>query len=827
MTIQPINRPTNEQKWRDYWQSIDLYQTGDDSNKPDIYILDFFPYPSGDGLSVGHGRNYVPTCVSARFQRMNGYNVLHPMGWDAFGLPAENYAVKHNIHPRESTRIFTDTYRRQMKLLECSYDWSREINSTDPDYYRWTQWFFLLLYQRGLAYRAESRQWWCDECQTILANEQVEDGRCWRCATAVTRKSLNQWHFNITAYADRLLADLDSVDWPEPIKIMQRNWIGRSEGAEVRFQTDVGVISVFTTRPDTLYGVTFLVLAPEHPLVGQITTPQQATAVADYIQQAQHLSEIDRTMGNRPKTGVFTGTQAIHPLSGETIPIWIADYVLMEYGTGAIMAVPAHDERDFAFAQQYDLPIVETITPDGIAQGNDVCFTDYGTLINANGYSGMVSAEAIAQIIADLTASGKGQAQTTTKMRDWLISRQRYWGAPIPIIHCPDCGTVPVPEDDLPVRLPETDDFAPSGDGRSPLARIESWVNTICPQCGQSAQRETDTMDGFACSSWYFLRFASPHEGQRPFDPEAVERWLPVDIYVGGAEHAVMHLLYARFWTKVMYDAGLVDFTEPFTTLKNQGMLLSGEDGQKMSKSRGNVVTPDEIVAQCGTDALRAYLLFLGPFHAEVTWTERGIKGVIRFLDRFWALANEVINVEGQSPPRKDKDKSANSSLEFEKARHKIIKRVTDDMADFRFNTAVAALMAYLNTLFDFAATAAITPDQWRSAIETVTLLLAPICPFIAEDVWQTVLGQDGTVHRQSWPVYDEAMLVETMITLPVQVNGKLRDRIEVAVDADEEMVRTTAVVTPGVQRHIDGQAIQQIIIVPGKMVNIVTRTKG
>ncbi|MBK8988002.1 MAG: leucine--tRNA ligase [Chloroflexi bacterium] len=630
--------PAIEEKWRAAWQASNLYQTGSDPDKPDVYILDFFPYPSGDGLSVGHGRNYVPTCVSARFMRMNGHNVLHPMGWDAFGLPAENYAITHGIHPRQSSAQFCATYKRQMQLLECSYDWSRELSSTDPAYYRWTQWFFLLLFRRGLAYRALGSQWWCPQCQTILANEQVVDGTCWRCDGEVSRKELEQWYFKITAYADRLLADLDTVDWPESIKTMQRNWIGRATAED-----------------------------------------------------------------------------------GQTV---------------------------------------------------------------------------------------------SYKMHDWLISRQRYWGAPIPIIHCPACGPVAVPENQLPVLLPDTTDFAPAGDGRSPLARITDWVQTICPQCGSPARRETDTLDGFACSSWYFLRFANPNYDEGPFDPTAVRRWLPVDTYVGGAEHAVMHLLYARFWTKVMADAGLVDFVEPFSQLRNQGMLLAASDGRKMSKSRGNVVTPDEMVARYGADALRAYLLFLGPFDAEVTWDEAGIRGVTRFLDKFWRLVEEF-------NPKAQRDEETKEDGEFERRRHQIIQRVTADMAGFRFNTAVAALMEYVNYLND-CREKPISYAQWRRALQSLTLLLAPICPFITEEVWQARLGHAQSVHQQTWPTFDPDYLAETLVTLPVQINGKVRDRIVVAVNATEAVVRETAVASPGIQKHVNGRAIHQIIIVPNKLVNIV-----
>lgn len=810
MTNQPYNFTAVEQKWRPYWQKINLYQTGSDPDKPYYSILDFFPYPSGEGLSVGHCRNYVPTCIAARFRRMTGYNVLHPMGWDAFGLPAENYAIQHHIHPRESTRIFTDTYRRQMQLVELSYDWSREINSTDPDYYRWTQYFFLLLYERGLAYRAPGRQWWCPTCQTILANEQVEHGRCWRCDSEVTTKELEQWYFKITAYADRLLADLDTVDWPENIKTMQRNWIGRSEGAEVIFpvQAADAAITAFTTRSDTLFGVTFIALAPEHPLAAQIAAPEQQTAVTVYIQRAARQSEIERAAAHRPKTGVFTGAYARHPLTGADVPIWVADYVLAGVGSGAVMGVPAHDERDFAFARKYGLPIVEVVSPDGIEHGVETCFSGSGSLIHSGEFDGLRSDEGAARITAVLQARGMGQPQVRTKMRDWLISRQRYWGAPIPIIHCPDCGIVPVPEAELPVLLPETDDFAPAGDGRSPLGRIEDWVNTPCPQCGQPARRETDTMDGFACSSWYFLRYTSPHETARPFDPEAVRRWLPVDTYVGGAEHAVMHLLYARFFTKVLYDAGFISFQEPFSQLRNQGMLLSAMDGRKMSKSRGNVVTPDEVIARHGVDALRLYLVFLGPFDMDALWDERGIRGVTRFIERTWRLVQHT-------PP------AGHAAADFERERHKVIQRVTKDVEQFRFNTAVAALMEYLNYLTTRKDTA-VSGTQWRQAVETFTLLLAPFAPFVAEEVWQTVLGHSNSVHRQTWPEHDASLAADAQITIVVQVNGKLRDRITAPPGLDETALQEMALASAAVGRYVNGRAIRKIIVIPDKLVNIV-----
>jgi leucyl-tRNA synthetase len=829
-----------EEKWRPRWRAADLYRTGDDPDKPKFYILDFFPYPSGDGLSVGHCRNYVPTCVSARYHRMRGYNVLHPMGWDAFGLPAENYAIKHGIHPRETTEQFAANYRRQMQLVECSYDWSREINSTDPAFYRWTQWFFLLLYQRGLAYRAPGSQWWCPQCRTILANEQVEDGRCWRCDSVVTRKELEQWYFKITDYADRLLADLDTIDWPERIKEIQRHWIGRSEGAEAVFTVGghddpnghvAHDIPVFTTRPDTLYGVTFLALAPEHPLVESITAADRATEVSAYVAAARRLSEIDRQASDKDKTGVFTGAYAAHPLTGEAVPIWIADYVLASYGTGAVMGVPGHDARDFAFVRRYGLPVVEVVAaqerpptadrgpqpdsgrPSAVGGPIEFAYEEPGIVVNSGPFTGLSSAEASTRIAAELAARGRGGPRVAYRFRDWLISRQRYWGAPIPIVHCPDCGTVPVPESELPVLLPDLTDYSPSGDGRSPLARAEAWVNTPCPHCGGPARRETDTMDGFACSSWYFLRYASPHETERPFDPDAVRAWLPVDTYVGGAEHAVMHLLYARFWTKVIHDAGLIDFNEPFAQLRNQGMLLSPIDGQKMSKSKGNVITPDEVIAVYGTDVLRAYILFLGPFDANAVWDNRGIVGVQRFIERYWSLANEVTSLPNGVHPIDDA---------FERDRHKIIRRLTHDMGRFRFNTAVAALMEYVNDLYA-ARARPIGGRQWREAIRTLTLLLAPIAPFVTEEVWRDVLKQSGSVHQAEWPAFDEALAADEEVTIVIQVDGKLRDRIQMAAGASEAALREAAVTNEKAQSTVGARSIQEVVVVPGRLVNIVT----
>jgi len=817
---------TLENKWRPYWQQNDLYKTGANPDKPKFYILDYFPYPSGDGLSVGHCRNYVPTCVMARFMRMKGYNVLHPMGWDAFGLPAENYAIKNKVHPAVTTKHNTDNYRRQLQLIEASYDWEREINSSTPDYYRWTQWFFLLLFHRGLAYQAIGSQWWCPQCKTILANEQVENGRCWRCNSEVAKKDLKQWYFKITEYADRLISDLETIAWPEPIKLMQRNWIGRSEGAEVIFPVShtghEHPIPVFTTRVDTLFGVTFLVLAPEHPLTMHLTARERRAEVEAYVEKSKRMSEIDRMSTEKEKTGVFTGCYATHPINGAQVPIWVADYVLMGYGTGAVMGVPGHDTRDFAFAKKFSLPIYEVISPDGKTHGVDECFADYGVMINSGAYSGLTSEEGIRRLCADLEEKGLGKKQITYKIRDWLISRQRYWGAPIPIVHCEKDGAVAVPEDQLPVLLPELENFEPTGDGRSPLAKVESWVKTTCPKCGGPAKRETDTMDGFACSSWYFLRFADPHNDQAPFDSDKMKYWLPVDLYVGGAEHAVMHLLYARFWTKVMYDAGLVPFVEPFPTLRNQGMLL-GQDGQKMSKSKGNVITPDEVVEVHGVDALRVYILFLGPFEGESKWEETGMKGAVRFITRFWNLATEIISAETKTVEKKGIDEKT-----FRRWMHKTIKRVSHDIENFEFNTAVAALMEYINFLYECRSengTIAVSMDLWQKGIETFTRLISPIAPFLAEEIWQDVLGHKGkSVHQQPWLSYDENEIVEDQITVVVQVNGKLRDQVIVPVDIDEELLKQKALASERVKKFVDGKAVQRIIVVPQKLVNIVVK---
>jgi len=807
-----------EARWRSVWEGMKLYYTDEEPGKPKFYCLDFFPYPSGDGLSVGHCRNYVPTCVYSRFKKAQGYNVLHPMGWDAFGLPAENFAIQQNVHPSVTTQRNTDTYRRQMKLVECCYDWEREVNSTHPDYYRWTQWFFLLLFKRGLAYQAMGSQWWCPECKTILANEQVESGLCWRCESEVTRKDLKQWYFKITEYADRLLDDLETIHWPEPIKIMQRNWIGKSYGCDVYFTVEAGgkvhPLPVFTTRIDTIYGVTFMAIAPEHPLAAVLTKPERKAEVQDYIEKAKRKTEIDRMSAEKEKTGVFTGSYAANPLSGEKVPVWIGDYVLLTYGTGAVMGVPAHDTRDFAFAKKYGLEIREVIRPKDASAGPGgemaEAFVDYGLMVNSGKYDGLTSEEGIENLIQDMEKAGTGKRRITYRLRDWLISRQRYWGAPIPIIHCEKCGPVAVPEDRLPVLLPDLQDFQPTGTGKSPLSKVESFVNTTCPQCGGPGERETDTMDGFACSSWYFLRFTSPWARDFPCDPDKMRYWMPVDLYVGGAEHAVMHLLYARFWTKVMHDAGLVPFQEPFATLKNQGMLL-GEDGQKMSKSKGNVITPDEVVERYGVDALRLYILFIGPFEAELKWDEQGIRGVYRFLGRVWTLV-----ISGIGPAKGETDEG-----EFRRWMHKTIRKVTRDIEGFQFNTAVAALMEWLNYFQDQQGK--VPAALWKEALEAMVRLLSPMAPFIAEELWQEGLGHRGeSVHTLPWMDWDEAAIQEAMVTIVVQVNGKVRDRLLLPADASEGEVREAALASERVKKFVGEKTIRNVVVVPGKLVSVV-----
>jgi leucyl-tRNA synthetase len=815
-----------EARWQKQWADRALYRTPEADDRATFYCLDFFPYPSGAGLSVGHCRNYVPTDVISRYHRMKGEAVLHPMGWDAFGLPAENEAIDKSVHPRESTRSYAANYRRQMDLIGASYDWEREISSSHPAYYRWTQWIFLLLHKRGLAYQAISPVNWCESCQTTLANEEVEQGDCWRCHEPVVRRDLEQWFFRITEYADELLAETDNLDWPEHILAMQRNWIGRSEGVEFSMAVDGhpgASFRVFTTRPDTVYGMTFAVLAPEHALVERIATPNNQPAIQAYVERARRLTELERLSAERACDGVFTGAYAINPVNGRSVPIYVADYVLMSYGTGAIMAVPAHDQRDYEFAQRYGLPVVEVIhaadgEPGDAATGlADRAYEGEGMMVNSAPFDGEPSTKAWYGIARMMEEAGYGNRTVQYRMRDWLISRQRYWGVPIPIIHCQRCGVVPVPEEELPVLLPHMPDYLPRGDGRSPLANLPSFVRVSCPACGEPARRETDTMGGFACSSWYFLRFPDRDYERGPFNPKAVQRWLPVDLYVGGAEHAVMHLLYARFWTKVLADAGLIDFREPFPRLASQG-ILHAADGKRMSKSRGNVVTPDDVIARYGADILRIHLLFMAPFDRNVVWDEEGIIGAERFLQRVWRLCQaDGKQLEGRV--------RSGSGEGLRRATHKTIRRVTEDVEAYKFNTALAAMMEFANTLWtnweDLGSGQDPPLPAFHEATGVLIRLLAPFAPHIAEELWERQ-GGEFSVHQQPWPTYDPALTVDETVTLVIQVNGKVRDRIAVPAGITDDDARQRALESERVQHLLDGKQPRKMIVVPGRLVNIV-----
>jgi leucyl-tRNA synthetase len=798
-----------EPKWQKIWSESGIYKATEDKRQPKRYVLEYFPYPSGAAMHVGHVRNYTIGDAMSRFRRMQGDNVLHPMGWDAFGLPAENYALKNGISPQKAVAKNVERFKKQLTQMGFSYDWSREINSTDPKFYKWTQWFFLLLYKRGLAYQKEALVNWDPVEKTVLANEQVVDGRGERSGALVEKKALKQWFFKITDYADRLDEGLMDLDWSVSLKAMQHNWIGKSRGAEIKFEVDGSddTLKVFTTRPDTIFGTTFLVLAPEHEILNKLSISDE---VKNYIRKAERKSEVDRMETDREKTGVFTGHNAVNPANGEKIPIWVADYVLPAYGTGAIMAVPAHDQRDNEFAKKFQLAINDVIEKPKVVKG---IYTGEGKLINSGKYDGLDSAAAREKIVADLARKGAAKEKINYKIRDWLISRQRYWGAPIPIIHCPKCGTVPVPEKDLPVVLPELDKFEPSGDGQGPLAKVADFVNVKCPKCGGDAKRETDTMDGFACSSWYFLRFADPHNDEHPFAKDKAEFWLPVDDYIGGAEHAVMHLLYARFWTKVMFDEGLVSFDEPFSSLRNHGMILA-PDGSKMSKSKNNTIEPDELIEQgYGADSIRLMELFIGPWNQAVNWSVEGIAGTYRFLQRYWTLTEEFLS--------NDKFDTA-KDLEIIAAVHKTVKKVTEDLHDMSFNTAVASMMSLVNELYKIKAEAEIGPSPgWRFALETLSQLLAPFSPHITEEIWQS-LGHDSSVHISQWPVWDEKLVAEEVITLAVQINGKVRSEIVVAVDILEEDAIKAAQEDKKIAPLLAGQRIKKAIYVSGRLVSIV-----
>ena len=945
-----------EAKWQSVWQEQKSNEVVTDDTRKKVYVSGMFPYPSGAGMHTGHAFSYSIVDAIARFNRQHGHNVLNPMGWDTFGLPAENYAIKTGKAPSVVTAENIASFKKQFKRMGVSIDWSREISTSDPEYYRWTQWIFTKLFERGLAYQKESLQWWCPVDKTVLANEQVIDGKCWRCGTEVEKKSMKQWFFKITQYADALLEEIEDLDWPQKIKTAQTNWIGRSQGAEVEFKVDGSedIITVFTTRPDTLFGATFVVLAPEHPLARGRTSSSQKEAVEEYIQSAVKKTEIERMNETREKTGVFTGSYAINPVNGEKVPIWVADYVLAGYGTGAIMAVPAHDERDYAFAEKYNLPIVQVVEPYIVAEGinaprrdvetlnrkvidaiivnekgeyllevepdnihfvgggvepeddsdeesvrreviEEVGFTDFasirpvssnmsvrgyritkqknqmtsgriyevvlasnnqirseiedgrhgirwvnkdevadlltwpghklawqqylagathyhgeGILINSGNFDGIESSEAREQIVAWLEEQKTGRSKVTYKMRDWLISRQRYWGAPIPIIHCDEHGAVAVPEDQLPVVLPEIEDYAPKGDGKSALARQEDWVNTTCPTCGKSAKRETDTMDGYACSSWYLLRYCDPKNDKQAWNPEKINYWNPVDYYIGG-DHAVAHLLYVRFWTHVFNEMGLTDFKEPVKKLIYHG-YINAEDGSKMSKSKGNVVDPLDVIDQgYGADALRTYLLFMGPVELDVAWDSRGIAGVYRFLNRVWVLTQEYLE--------SDKNFTANDD-EVKRARHKTTRKVTDSFHRQSFNTAIASMMEYTNELYKFKVDG-FSSDVWGDALLTLVSMISPFAPHIGEEL-NNQLGNTELVQNTMWPSWDSELIFEETMTIIVQVNGKLRAKLEVDKDISEEEVTVLALADDNVQNFVGNKKPTKVIYVPGRLVSIV-----
>ena len=799
------NHKEIEKKWQKYWAKTNTFNTHDDPEKPKFYALDMFPYPSGQGLHVGHPEGYTATDILSRVKRSQGYNVLHPMGWDAFGLPAEQYALDTGNDPAEFTQKNIETFRRQINSLGFSYDWNREVNTTDPEYYKWTQWIFTKLYEKGLAYEAEVAVNWVPELGTVISNEEVIDGKSERGGYDVVRKPMRQWMLKITAYADRLLDDLELVDWPESIKEMQRNWIGRSVGANIEFKvagTDKSY-TVFTTRPDTLFGATYSVLAPELDLVREITTPEQKAAVEAYIEETAKKSDLKRTDLAKEKTGVFTGAYALNPVNGKEIPIWIADYVLSSYGTGAIMAVPAHDERDFEFAQTFGLEILPVI------EGGDVeksAYTEDGTHINSEFLDGMNKQEAIDKMNEWLEENGVGKKEVSYRLRDWLFSRQRYWGEPIPIIHWEDGTVTAVPEEELPLRLPKTKNIKPSGTGESPLANIEEWVNVVDPVTGKKGRRETNTMPQWAGSSWYYLRYIDPHNKKELADYEKLKRWLPVDIYIGGAEHAVLHLLYARFWHKFLYDIGVVPTKEPFQKLYNQGMIL-GENNEKMSKSRGNVVNPDDVVETYGADTLRMYEMFMGPLDASIAWSENGLEGSRKFLDRVWRL------IVDENNKMRDRITTLNDG-KLDKVYHQTVKKVTEDYENLHFNTAISQLMVFINEAYKVDA----LPYEY---IEGFVQLLAPIAPHMGEELW-AILGNDGGISYAPWPTYDEAALVEDEVEVVFQVNGKVRAKSNVPRDLGKDELEKAALANEIVQEYIEGKTVRKVIAVPNKLVNIV-----
>ena len=807
------NHKAIEKKWRENWEKnpVNPKRDADGKEKQKYYCLDMFPYPSGNGLHVGHWRGYVISDVWSRYKLQQGYYIVHPMGWDAFGLPAENYAIKMGIHPAVSTAENVANIKKQINQIAALYDWDMEVNTTDPAFYKWTQWIFVKMFKEGLAYEKEFPINWCPSCKTGLANEEVVNGKCERCGAEVTKKNLRQWMLKITAYADRLLSDLDKLDWPEKVKKMQSDWIGKSYGAEVDFPVDAKEekITVYTTRPDTLYGATFMVLAPEHKLAAGLATPETKEAVEKYIYDASMKSNVDR-MQDKEKTGVFTGSYAINPLNGAKIPIWLSDYVLADYGTGAIMCVPAHDDRDFEFAKKFDIPIVQVIAKEGkeIENMTEAYTEASGTMINSGEWNGMESAVLKKEAPHIIEKRGIGKATVNFKLRDWVFSRQRYWGEPIPIIHCPDCGNVPVPEEELPLTLPEVESYEPTGTGESPLAGIEEWVNCTCPVCGRAAKRETNTMPQWAGSSWYFLRYMDPHNDKALASKEALDYWSPVDWYNGGMEHTTLHLLYSRFWHKFLYDIGVVPTKEPYAKRTSHGMIL-GEGGEKMSKSRGNVVNPDDVIQAYGADTLRLYIMFIGDFEKSAAWSDNAVKGCRRFLDRVWNLAEMVTD---------DPDCSEKN----EGAVHRTIKKVSVDIEAMKFNTAIASLMALVNDFYQNGLS--------KGDMEQLLLLLSPFAPHMVEELWETMgyaAKRGGMACRQPWPKYDESKTVESVVTVAVQVGGKMKTTIQVPLDSDEETVVKAAMADNKVAKLAEGMELVKTILVKNKLVNLIFRPKA
>ena len=842
-----------EPRWQKVWAETGAHKATEDTSKPKRYVLEMFPYPSGD-IHMGHVRNYTIGDVTARYYAMRGYDVLHPMGWDAFGLPAENAAIKHNSHPAKWTYANIETQKASFKRMGFSYDWDRTVVACDPEYYRWGQWIFLQMYKRGLVERRNSPVNWCPNCKTVLANEQVTEGECWRCHGAVEKRDLTQWYYKITDYAQELLDDLDQLEgWPEPVKQMQANWIGRSEGAEVDFELipegkdDGQTITVFTTRPDTLFGCSFFLLAPESPLVHDLVcgTEYEAEVMA-LVEGAAKVSAVERAQGDREKHGAFTGRYVINPVNGEKVPVWVADYIVADYGTGAVMAVPCGDQRDFEFARKYDLPIIPIILGEddplypelnGV-QERKVTTVDWeksyeaeGVLVQSGKYTGMVGGKhspAVDAIIGDLEAQGKGKKSVQFRLRDWLISRQRYWGNPIPIVYCDDCGIVPVPEDQLPVTLPKDIDLAAG----ETLATHEQFARCTCPKCGKPARRETDTMDTFTCSSWYYMRYTDPHNTELPFSSDRVNRWMPVDQYIGGIEHAILHLLYSRFFTKVLRDMGMLDFDEPFTNLLCQGMVLD-ENGEVMSKSKGNVISPEDMIAGYGADAVRAYILFMAPPDKELQWNEDGLAGMYKFLNRTWRMVNDLAGKAGeetsfQAGAKAEEAKKAHDELLRE--RHRVVGKVIDDFARNNFNTAIAAIMELVNATGDYlrknsaedrAANAELAAFD-KEVAEVIVKLLAPMAPHWAEELWQDVLGNGTSVHKEAWPEFDPNAAKASEVELAVQVNGKVKAKITVAADAAEDAIRETAL--EAIADATAGKDIKKVIVIPGRLVNVVAK---